>query len=139
VDSGFSRILIAISLLLSLALLAGFSLLSNESAMLKVLTPVESDARQRELLLAAGAGKVASVRSLLAQGVRPEPETLAAAAAGAFEPIYSSSGCDRRAQVTQLLLDANPKLRLGHDRRREVLKNVVWIRGCGDVYRLIAN
>ena len=47
------------------------------------------DARQRELRLAAGAGKVASVRNLLAQGVRPEPETLAAAAIGAFEPIYS--------------------------------------------------
>ena len=58
VESGFSRILIAVSLLLSLALLAGFSLLSNESAMLRVLTPVESDARQRELLLAAGAASV---------------------------------------------------------------------------------
>jgi len=58
-----------------LCALAGFGLVSSESAMLKVLTPVESDARQRELLLAAGAGKVASVRSLLAEGVRPEPET----------------------------------------------------------------
>lgn len=54
-------------------------------------SPVESDARQRELLLAAGAGKVASVRGLLAQGVRAEPETLAAAVSGAFEPITAGA------------------------------------------------
>jgi hypothetical protein len=131
--------LIAVSLLLPLAFLAGVSLLSNESAMLTVLTPVESDIHQRELLLAAGAGKVASVRVLLAQGARPEPETLAAAVTGAFDPIYSWSGCDRHAEVTRLLLAANPKLRLGGDRRGDILKKAVWVRGCKDVYRLVAN
>ena len=122
-----------------LCALAGFGLVSNESAMLKVLTPIESDARQRELLLAAGAGKVASVRSLLAEGVRPEPETLAAAATGPFEPVYSWSGCDRHAAVTRLILEANPKLRLGNDRRGQLLRKAAWIRGCRDVSRLIAN
>lgn len=131
--------ILAVALLVLLSLVAGFSVLSNERVMLKVLTPVESDAGQRELLLAAGAGKVASVRSLLAQGIRPEPETLAAAATGAFEPIYSWSGCDRHATVTRLLLDANPKLRLGHDRRGDLLRKVARIRGCRDVYRLVAN
>jgi hypothetical protein len=133
------QLLVAGSVLALLSLLAGFGVVSNTSLMLKVLTPVESDARQRELLLAAGAGKVASVRSLLAQGVRPEPETLAAAATGAFEPIYSWSGCDRHAAVTRLLLDANPRLRLGKDRRGDLLRKAAWIRGCSDVYRLVAN
>ena len=133
------QLIVGASSLGLLCVLAGFGLLSSESAMLKVLTPVESDARQRELLLAAGAGKVASVRSLLAQGIRPEPETLAAAATGAFEPVYSWSGCDRHATVTRLLLDANPKLRLGNDRRGDLLRKVARLRGCRDVYRLIAN
>ena len=133
------RLVLTASVVGLLALLAGFSLVFNESAMLHVLTPIESDTRQRELLLAAGAGKVASVRSLLAQGVRPEPETLAAAAIGAFEPIYSWSGCDRHAEVTRLLLDANPRLRLGSDHRGRALMKAVWVRGCSDVYRLVAN
>ena len=131
--------ILAVSSLALLSLLGGFTVLSNRSVMLKVLTPVESDARQRELLLAAGAGKVAAVRSLLAQGVRPEPETLAAAATGAFEPIYSWSGCDRHAAVTRLLLNANPNLRLGSGRRGNLLRKAAWIRGCSDVYRLVAN
>jgi hypothetical protein len=133
------QLILAGSLVAVLSMAAGFILLSNESAMLSVLTPVESDARQRELLLAAGAGKVASVRGLLAQGVRPEPETLAAAVTGAFDPIYSWSGCDRHAEVTRLLLAANPKLRLGTDRRADFLKNTVWVRGCSDIYRLVSN
>jgi hypothetical protein len=131
--------IVAVALLAVLSLSACLIVLSNKSVMLKVLTPVESDARQRELLLAAGAGEVASVRSLLEQGVRPEPETLAAAATGAFEPIYSWRGCDRHLEVTRLLLDANPKLRLGNDRRGDLVRKSAWIRGCGDVYRLIAN
>jgi hypothetical protein len=133
------RLTLAASLVGVAALVAGVTLLSNDAVMLKVLTPVESDAGQRELLLAAGAGKVASVRRLLAQGVRPEPETLAAAVTGPFEPIYSWSGCNRHEEVTRLLLDANPRLRLGNDHRGNLLKKAARLRGCRDVYRLVAN
>ena len=104
-----------------------------------VLTPIESDTRERALLIAAGAGRVTTVRALLAQGIRPDQETFAAAVTGAFEPIYSWSGCDRHAEVTRMLIKANPRLRPADDARAGVMRTAVRIRGCEEVNRLIAN
>ena len=103
------------------------------------LTPIEPDTRERALLIAAGAGQVCTVRSLLAQGVRAEPETINAAVLGVFEPIYSWSGCERHAEVARMLLNANPRIRPGTDARGAVIRRAVRMRGCRDVYRLISN
>ena len=104
-----------------------------------MLTPIEPDTRERALIIAAGSGDVSTVRSLLAQGVRPEPETFNAAVIGAFDPIYGKSGCARHAEVARLLLDANPRLRPGNSARANVVRRATRIRGCADVNRLIAN
>lgn len=113
--------------------------LGNARALSIVLIPVEPDARERALIVAAGSGDVPAVRALLAQGVRPEPETFNAAVTGAFEPWYGSSGCVRHAEVARLLLDANPRLRPGNRARALAVRRAAWIRGCDEVYRLIAN
>ena len=104
-----------------------------------VLWPVEPDRRERALIIAAGSGDVATVRSLLAQGVRPEPETFNAAVTGAFDPIYGRSGCARHAEVAQLLLNVNPRLRPGNSARARVVRRATWMRRCDDVNRLIEN
>ena len=103
------------------------------------LTPVEPDTRERALLIAAGAGQVATVRSLLAAGVRAEPEAFTAAVTGIFEPVYSWSGCERHAEVTLILLAANPRLRPANNARGNVVRNAARIRGCTEVSRLLAN
>ena len=121
----------------ALAVAAGIGLLSSRSVMSALLTPFESDTSQRELLIAAGAGKVSEVRTLLAQGIRPEPETVAAAVVGVFEPIYSWSGCDRHADVTRMLLAASPKLRLGAQWRADLVRKAARLRRCGEVHRLL--
>ena len=113
--------------------------LRNDRALSTVLTPIEPDARERALIIAAGSGDVSTVRSLLAQGVRPEPETLNAAVIGAFDPIYGKSGCARHAEVARMLLDVNPRLRPGNSARAQVVRRATWIRGCDEVNRLIAN
>ena len=56
-----------------------------EDALSHAFEPMEPDARARQLLIASGAGHVSEVRRLPAQGVRAEPEMLAAAVTGAFE------------------------------------------------------
>ena len=104
-----------------------------------VLWPVEPDRHERALIIAAGSGDVMTVRSLLAQGVRADPETFIAAATGAFEPIFDSSGCARHAEIARLLLDANPKLQPGHNPRAYVLLRASRIRRCEDVNRLTGN
>jgi hypothetical protein len=104
-----------------------------------VLTPIEPDSRERALIIAAGSGDVSTVRSLLAQGVRPEPETFNAATTGAFDPIYGRSGCARHAEVAQMLLDVNPRLRPGNSARASVVRRATWMRRCDEVNRLIAN
>jgi hypothetical protein len=104
-----------------------------------VLTPIEPDTRERALIIAAGSGDVSTVRSLLAHGVRPEPETFNAAVIGAFDPIYGKSGCARHAEVARMLLDANPRLRPGNTARATVVRRATRIRGCDDVNRLIAS
>lgn len=58
---------------------------------------------------------------------------------GAFEPWYGSSGCVRHAEVARLLLDANPRLSPGNRARALAVRRAAWIRGCDEVYRLIAN
>lgn len=103
------------------------------------LTPVEPDTRERALLIAAGSGQVSTVRSLLAAGVRAEPEAFNAAVIGVFEPIYSWSGCERHAEVTRMLLDANPRLRPRNNVRGNMVRNAARLRGCSAVSRLIAN
>ena len=133
------RLWLAAALLAPIALGVSFAVLSSEAALSAVLTPIEPDTRERALIIAAGSGDVAAVRSLLAQGVRAEPETFNAAVIGAFEPRYGPSGCARHAEVTQLLLGANPRLRLGHTVRATVVRRATWTRGCRDVDRLIAD
>ena len=103
-----------------------------------MLTPIEPDTRERALIIAAGSGDVSTVRSLLAKGVRPEPETFNAAVTGAFAPVYGGSGCARQAEVTRILLDANPGLRPRNTARAQVVRSAAWMRGCADVNRLIA-
>jgi hypothetical protein len=112
--------------------------LRNERALSTALTPIEPDARERALIIAAGSGDVSTVRSLLAQGVRPEPETFNAAVIGAFDPIYGKGGCARHAEVARMLLEVNPRLRPRNSARATVVRRATWIRGCADVNRLIA-
>ena len=104
-----------------------------------MLTPIEPDTRERALIIAAGSGDVSTVRSMLAQGVRPEPETFNAAVIGAFDPMYGRSGCARHAEVARMLLDVNPRLRSRNTARAHVVRSAAWMRGCSDVYRLVAN
>ena len=104
-----------------------------------VLAPIEPDTRERALIIAAGSGDVPTVRALLAQGVRPEPETFNAAIVGAYDPIYGRSGCGRHAEVTQLLLDVNPRLRPADNARGNVVRQATRIRGCDEVSQLIGD
>jgi hypothetical protein len=78
---------------------------------------------------------VDEVRSLLHEGVKPEPEMLAAAVSGPFEPVFSQTGCDRHAEVIKLLVTARPDLTLGRDARGRAIRTISWLRGCTAQYR----
>jgi hypothetical protein len=137
------RLFLVASLVLAAALAAVVPDLGiRRSVYLGVATalwPIEPDTRERALIIAAGAGQVSNVQALLAEGVRPEPETLNAAVTGVFEPFYSWSGCSRHAAVTRMLLDANPRIRPANNARGRAVRTAAWMRRCPEVYRLIAN
>lgn len=99
------------------------------------LAPIEEDPGSRALIEASGAGRVDEVRSLLHEGVKPEPEALAAAVSGPFEPVFSQTGCERHAEVIKLLVTARPDLTLGHDARSRAIRTISWLRGCTAQYR----
>ena len=132
------RLLLGTTLLLVAAMVASLGVQRVfHLGLTTVLWPVEPDRHERALISAAGSGDVTTVRSLLAQGVRAEPETLIAAATGAFEPFFGGSGCARHAEIARLLLDANPRLKPGHNPRAYVLLRASRIRRCDVVNRLI--
>ena len=137
------RLFLVASLVLVAALVAAFAAFGPQRlldvGLSTVLTPIEPDSRERALIIAAGSGDVSKVRSLLAEGVRPEPETFNAAVTGAFDPIYGRSGCVRHAEVAQMLLNANPRLRPGNNARATIVRRATWVRRCEDVNRLLEN
>ncbi|HVG71040.1 MAG TPA: hypothetical protein VM819_09020, partial [Vicinamibacterales bacterium] len=100
------RLFLAASLVLVAALVAVVADLGiRRSLYLGVATalwPIEPDTRERALIIAAGAGQVANVQSLLAEGVRPEPETLNAAVTRAAAPAVNRLEDARHGRVQRL-------------------------------------
>jgi len=134
------RLLLGIALLLVAAMVASLGVQRVfHLGLTSVLWPIEPDRQERALIIAAGSGDVMTVRVLLAQGVRAEPETFNAAVTGPFEPFYDSSGCARHAEIARLLLDANPRLKPGKNARAYVVRRASRTRRCDDVNRLIDN
>ena len=130
-----------LAVLLSAAVIAiavAWRMVPVERTVDRALIHLERDPDKRALVIAAGAGRVADVRSLLTRGVRADPEALAAAITGPFEPIYSWSGCERHAAVVRLLLAANPQLHLGDAPRSVAARAVSRLRRCPEVEMLLA-